>query len=87
LNDALDKYEHRRESQQKDSGLLGLLIFVRKAAVGRRGNKMPINKVKGGYRWGKEGKVYKSKEKARKQGIAILISQRKIKVKGGTYKK
>jgi len=48
---------------------------------------MPIRKVKGGYRWGKEGKVYKSKEKARKQGVAILISEGKIKVKGCAYKK
>jgi len=45
---------------------------------------MPVNKVKGGYRWGKTGKVYKSKEKARKQGIAIIISQGRIKVKGGS---
>jgi len=47
---------------------------------------MPVHKVEGGYRWGKEGKIYKSKEKARAQGIAILISQGKIKVKGGKYK-
>jgi len=48
---------------------------------------MPIRKVKGGYRWGKEGSIYKSKEKARLQGVAILISQGKIKVKGGYKKK
>ena len=42
---------------------------------------MPVNKVKGGYRWGKEGKIYNIKDKARKQGVAILISQGKIKVK------
>jgi len=40
---------------------------------------MPIKKVKGGFRWGKHGKIYKSKVKARKQGIAILMSQGKIK--------
>jgi hypothetical protein len=40
---------------------------------------MPVQKVKGMYRWGKSGKLYKSKTKARKQGIAILISQGKIK--------
>lgn len=41
---------------------------------------MPVRKVKGGFQWGKEGKVYRSKAKARKQGIAILISQGKIKL-------
>ena len=41
---------------------------------------MPVKKVKGGYRWGKHGKIYKSRSKARKQGIAILISQGKIKI-------
>ena len=41
---------------------------------------MPVIKVKKGYRWGKHGKIYKSKSKARKQGIAILISQGKIKI-------
>jgi hypothetical protein len=40
---------------------------------------MPVRKVKGGYRWGKRGKIYKSKKKALKQGIAILFSQGKIK--------
>jgi len=29
---------------------------------------MPVNKVKGGYKYGKTGKVYKSKAKAEKQG-------------------
>lgn len=38
---------------------------------------MPVNKVRGGYRWGKSGKIYKSKEKARKQGIAIILSQKR----------
>ena len=32
---------------------------------------MPVKKVKGGYRYGKTGKVYKSKAKAVKQGKAI----------------
>ena len=40
---------------------------------------MPIRKVKGGYRWGKTGKVYKSKKKALKQGQAIAISKKKKK--------
>lgn len=40
---------------------------------------MPIKKVKGGYKWGKTGKVYKSKKKAIKQGQSIAISKRKKK--------
>lgn len=35
---------------------------------------MPVMKVKGGYRWGKVGKVYPTKEKAEKQGKAIMAS-------------
>ena len=38
---------------------------------------MPIRKVKGGYRYGKTGKVYKQRIKAVKQGQAIAISKRK----------
>jgi hypothetical protein len=48
---------------------------------------MPIHKVKGMFRWGEHGKLYRSRAKARKQGIAILISQKKIQVKGGKKKK
>lgn len=36
---------------------------------------MPIKKVKGGFRYGNTGKVYKSKAKAVRQGIAIRASQ------------
>lgn len=36
---------------------------------------MPTRKVKGGYRWGKHGKVYKSKAKANRQGRAIKAAQ------------
>jgi len=38
---------------------------------------MPVRKVKGGYRWGKSGKLYKgkgAKKKAAKQGRAIRAS-------------
>lgn len=38
---------------------------------------MPVRKVKGGYRWGKKGKVYKSRKKALKQGRAIIISKKR----------
>ena len=38
---------------------------------------MPIIKTKQGYKWGKTGKVYKSKKKALKQGRAIEISKKR----------
>lgn len=40
---------------------------------------MPVRKVKGGYRWGRKGKVYKSKAKALRQGRAIHASKRRRK--------
>lgn len=41
---------------------------------GRR-RKMPVRKVKGGYRYGKRGKVYKTKAKAERQGRAVHAAQ------------
>lgn len=38
---------------------------------------MPVRKVKGGYKYGKTGKVYKSHKKAVKQGQAIAISKKR----------
>lgn len=38
---------------------------------------MPVRKAKGGYKYGKTGKVYKSKTKVEKQGMAIRASKRK----------
>ena len=38
---------------------------------------MPVNKVKGGFRWGKRGKVYKAKKSAAKQGRAIHANKKK----------
>jgi len=35
---------------------------------------MPVKRVSGGYRWGKTGKIYKSKAKAERQGRAIYAS-------------
>ena len=35
---------------------------------------MPVKKVKGGYRWGKSGKVYKTKKAAQRQARAIYAS-------------
>ncbi len=40
---------------------------------------MPVRKVKGGYKYGSTGKVYKSRAKAEKQGRAIKASQSKRK--------
>lgn len=31
---------------------------------------MPVNKTKGGYKWGSKGKVYPTKAQAAKQGRA-----------------
>ena len=42
---------------------------------------MPVSKVKGGYRYGTTGKVYKKKSDAEKQGRTIRISQAKRKKK------
>lgn len=38
---------------------------------------MPVQKVRGGYRYGSKGKVYKSRAKAKKQGAAIRHSQKR----------
>lgn len=38
---------------------------------------MPIQKIKGKYRWGNHGKPYPTKAQALKQGRAIIISQKK----------
>ena len=38
---------------------------------------MPVRKVKGGYKHGKTGKVYKSRKKAVKQGQAIAINKKR----------
>ena len=43
---------------------------------------MPIRKVKGGYKWGKSGKTYPTKEGAARQARAIYASGYKSKKKG-----
>jgi hypothetical protein len=48
---------------------------------------MPTHKTKGGYQWGKTGKVYKSKAKADAQGRAIYASRHDPKAKPMTYKR
>jgi len=42
---------------------------------------MPVRKVKGGFRYGTTGKIYKSKAKAEAQGRAIRASQARRKKK------
>ena len=42
---------------------------------------MPIRKVKGGYRWGSKGKVYKTRKEAERQAKAAYASGYKGKKK------
>ena len=42
---------------------------------------MPVRKVKGGYKYGTKGKVYKTKKQAERQGRAIRASQNRRKKK------
>jgi hypothetical protein len=43
---------------------------------------MPVRKVKGGYKWGNHGKVYKTKAGAQRQARAAHASGYKGKGKG-----
>ena len=36
--------------------------------------RMPVRKVKGGYQWGKTGKVYPTAAQAERQGRAVIAS-------------
>ena len=42
---------------------------------------MPVKKVKGGYKWGSKGKIYKTKAQAEKQGRAAYANGYKGKKK------
>lgn len=35
---------------------------------------MPVKRVKGGYRWGSSGRVYRTRAQAERQGRAIRAS-------------
>lgn len=35
---------------------------------------MPVQKVKGGYKWGQSGKVYPTKQQAERQGRAAYAA-------------
>jgi len=43
---------------------------------------MPIRKVKGGYQWGKHGKVYPTREQAERQARAAYAAGYREKKKG-----
>ena len=59
------------------SNVPGLKREVRRR---KRGDDVPVRKVKGGYKWGSSGKVYKRKSDAMKQARAAYAS-------GGTKEK
>ena len=44
---------------------------------------MPVNKTKGGYKWGSKGKTYKTKAGAQKQAKAAYASGYKSSKKKG----
>lgn len=44
---------------------------------------MPVRKVDGGYRWGKTGKVYKTRAEAERQGRAIEAAKAAARKKRG----
>jgi len=47
---------------------------------------MPVQRVRGGYRWGATGKVYKQRWRAERQGRAVEMAKmkkRKTKRRGG----
>lgn len=48
---------------------------------------MPVTKVKGGYRWGKSGKVYKTYAEAAAQGKAIIESMKSAGKSTSKYKR
>jgi hypothetical protein len=35
---------------------------------------MPVRRVKGGYRWGRSGKIYPTRAQAERQGRAVRAS-------------
>lgn len=51
--------------------------------VKNRESSMPVRKVKGGWQWGKSGKIYKTRKEAERQGRAIYASGYKKSVKKG----
>ena len=38
---------------------------------------MPVRRVKGGYKWGKSGKVYSTRAAAERQGRAVQMAMKK----------
>ena len=58
------------KATRKPKGSYGL----KKKKTTKKKKQMPTKKVKGGYRWGSSGKVYKTKKQADAQGRAIYAS-------------
>lgn len=53
-------------------------VRVLSAPPRKKGEEMPVRKVgRNKYQYGTTGKVYSSKKKAQKQGLAIRLSQLK----------
>ena len=48
-------------------------LFIRQRNF-KKENNMPVKKVKGGYKFGSSGKVYKTKAEATKQGRAMYAN-------------
>ena len=48
---------------------------------------MPVRKVKGGYRWGKSGKIYKTMKAALRQARAIYASGYRKKKRGSSKRR
>ena len=46
------------------------LSFAMGYTIARKGADMPVKRVRGGFRWGRRGKVYPTVEQAMAQGIA-----------------
>ena len=59
--------------------ILFLISIVIYELVKRRFDNMPVHKTSKGWKYGKTGKIYKSRKKALRQGRAIAISKKKKK--------
>tara|TARA_B100000674_G_scaffold480251_1_gene479625 strand:- start:1557 stop:1757 length:201 start_codon:yes stop_codon:yes gene_type:complete len=51
-----------------------MFVLLLKEKEEQQGDVVPVRRVKGGYRWGKSGKIYKTKKAAERQGRAIYAS-------------
>ena len=51
-----------------------MFVLLLKEKEEQQGDVVPVRRVKGGYRWGKSGKIYKTRKAAERQGRAIDAS-------------